>query len=177
MKKLDYPDFSKVPTVQDQIDGVKKMNDRIKTRYKTFQCTFRKGWKPKFVDSKGLLQAMDFDGEGAIHIEQYGNMKSNRQNDYFRGVFIPHFLKALRNAGYGDITTNEDALEVMKGIFFKKNELEIKGEYIPRYLSTKNSEWPKDLWELKLQAIRAWTNDRLGYDIPPPNEPDLNEKE
>jgi len=180
MKKLDYPDFSKVPRKEVQLgiitSEISEMNERIKNRYKTFQGTFSRNAKPQWIDPSGLIEAMRFDGQGAIHVEQYGNRKSNRQNDYFRGVFIPHFLKALRNAGYDDITTNDDALEVMKGLFFKKSDVKIKGEYIPRYLSTKNSEWPKDLWEIKLQAIRAWTRDNLSYEIPPPNEPDLNEE-
>jgi len=177
---MSNPDFSEVPSKEKQLgiitSEISEMNDRIKNRYKTFQGTFSKNAKPQWIDPAGLIEAMRFDGQGAIHIEQYGNRKSNRQNDYFQGVLMPHVLKALRNAGYTWACTNDDARAFVKERYFKLESVFAGDLEIPRHQSTKNSEWPKDTWEMKMMAIRADIRNIFSYDIPPPNEPDLNEE-
>lgn len=142
-----------------------------------FEVIYKDGLPKMVVPSLSLIdQCKEWEGlEGKLTLEVYGKNKSNRQNRYFRGVLIPHFLKALRNAGYQEITKDSQALAIIKHYFFK-NDFKIGKTEIPDYLSTCNKDWSTKDWESKIEEIRIWTIDKLSYDIPPPNEPDYNEE-
>lgn len=96
--------------------------------------------------------------------------KSNRQNRYFRGVLEPHVKKAIMRAGYGSFTLDE-IHELIKNKFFSYVK---HGRTFTH--STKNANYSTVEWESKIQEIRDWVYEKLDYDIPPPNEPDYNER-
>jgi serine protease inhibitor len=169
MKKLEYPDFSKVPTVQDQIEGIKAMNERIKSPMKTFQGTFSKNGKPQWVDPAGVIEAMRFDGEGAIHIEQYGVNKTVYMQGYFEGVLVPSVLECLRNAGESAICTKNDARAWIKQTFFLRNTFMVNGRLFYDTYSLSNVDWTKKEFSDKMEYIWQFFIENYDWTIPPPD--------
>ena len=141
---------------------------------KTYQVQFQTSlWRHVNNDEKDFVDTCSkLAGKyGEITIDT-SSQKSNKQNRYFRGVVIPHFLKAIREAGYNEIVTDRDALDVLKGLFFKMDPIKIGKKEYPRYASTSNADWNTEEWENKMEQIRMFTLDKLNYSIPLPNERD-----
>ena len=128
---------------------------------------------PLHINNDGgdfLATCEKWEGKSGYLTIDVSTSKSNRQNRYFRGVVVLHFLKALRQAGYNEIATEKEALDVMKGMFFQDDRIKIGSTEYPRYLSTSNADWDTETWENKMQYIRQWTSEKLKYMIPLPNE-------
>lgn len=139
---------------------------------KTFQVQFTESlWRHIHNDEKELVDTCKkWAGKyGEITLD-ISNQKSNKQNRYFHGVLIPHFLKAIRHAGYNEIVTDKDAKDLIKGLFFRLDPIKIGKKEYPRYASTCNADWDTEGWEAKMSQIRMWTLDKLNYTIPEPNE-------
>lgn len=139
---------------------------------KTYQVKFTAGlWEHVNNDEKDFIElTKKWAGKyGEITLD-ISSQKSNRQNRYFHGVLIPHFLKAIRDAGYNEIVNDKDAKDLIKGLFFKLDPIKIGKKEYPRYASTCNADWDTECWEAKMSQIRAWTFDKLNYEIPEPNE-------
>lgn len=96
--------------------------------------------------------------------------KTNRENKYFHGVLVPHVKKALENAGYN--FTREEVRQYIKFKFwgYKKHGV-IFAE------SLKNKKHNTKDWENKMVEIRQWVYDTFNYNIPLPNEINLNRKD
>ncbi len=135
-----------------------------------FEVIFKDGTMSMFGRESEYIQLLKkLDGkEGRVIVENYGSKKSNQQNRYFRGVLLPHALKAFREAGH-NLTNTDEALDVIKHYFFRYMK-RLSGENMICYLSTCNSEWSTDEWENKMSEIRNWFQDKLNYTIPLPNE-------
>ena len=139
---------------------------------KTYQVKFTHGhWEHVNNDEMDFINTCKtWAGKYGEIVLDISSQKSNRQNRYFHGVLIPHFLKAIREAGYNEIVNDKDAKDLIKGIFFKLEPLKIGKKEYPRYASTSNNNWDTASWESKMLEIRLWTIDKLNYTIPEPNE-------
>lgn len=90
--------------------------------------------------------------------------RSLLQNAWFHAV-LPDILQGLREIGYNEIRTTEDAKDVVKALFFKKS-LTNGSETIEVIEGT--SEQSKINFAEKAEEIIMWASQYLGIDVAPP---------
>lgn len=90
--------------------------------------------------------------------------RTNQQNKWIHSV-LPEIMMALRDAGYSEVKTTEDAKDVIKALFFKK-EVTNGSETIEVIQGT--SKTSKLDFASKADEIIKWASDYLGIDIAPP---------
>lgn len=59
------------------------------------------------------------DGRYLVKIDK-ANKRSLPQNAYYHGVIVPLVKNGLKDIGYNEVRTNEDAHECLKYLFLKK---------------------------------------------------------
>jgi len=95
--------------------------------------------------------------------------RSIPQNKYYWSVVVPMVKEGLREAGYNDVKTNEDAHEILKHLFLKKKiTSEKSGEEITVAGSTAKLKTVE--FNQFLQEIWQWAATYLNIYIPEPNE-------
>lgn len=134
--------------------------------------------KELFIDmSNNCIMNMDefrklFYGlkNGKYHITlKDARQRSIPQNRYYRGVVVPLVRKGLYDAGYDEVKTNDDAHEVMKGLFHKKDIVnKLTGDMITTVLSTTTFSIPE--FDNFIETICKWAAEFLGVVIPAPNQ-------
>lgn len=92
--------------------------------------------------------------------------RSNSQNAWFH-VVLPEILIGLRDAGYEDIKTPEDAKDLVKALFFKK-QVSNGPETIEVIQGT--SKTSKLDFSSKAEEIIKWAAEYLGIEIAPPDK-------
>jgi RNA-binding protein YhbY len=119
---------------------------------------------PKVVREKFTLK----DGKYLVSIKSI-KKRSLQQNAYYHGVVVPMVKEGLREAGYNEVRTNEDAHEILKHLFLKKKiTSEKSGEEITIAGSTAKlktvefNQFLEDIWQ--------WAATYLNISIPEPNE-------
>ena len=107
---------------------------------------------------------------GKYHITlKDARQRSIPQNRYYRGVVVPLVRKGLYDAGYDEVKTNDDAHEVMKGLFHKKDIVnKLTGDMITTVLSTTTFSIPE--FDNFIETICKWAAEFLGVVIPAPNQ-------
>ena len=97
--------------------------------------------------------------------QKKANKRTLPQNAWFHSV-LPDIRDALREVGYNEVKTVDDAKKVVKGLFFKKiisngiDEIEIiEG----------TSDTTKEDFVSRAEEIIIWGKEYLGIDIAPPN--------
>lgn len=94
-------------------------------------------------------------------------IRSLPQNAYIHGVLFPEVLIAMRNAGYAEIRTPEDAKVVCKELFLKKQITNGKGDSV--YIVRNTSDLTKLEMTEFIENVRIWAFDYLGHEIQLPN--------
>lgn len=108
------------------------------------------------------------DGRYQVTIESNKN-RSENQNKYYWGALLPIVKDGLRDMGYNEVKTNEDAHEVLKYLFLKKRiPNEETGEVI-ELLGTTTKLSTVEFNEYIDQIIQ-WGVEYLNIQIPLPNE-------
>lgn len=108
------------------------------------------------------------DGRYLVSIEN-GKNRTSPQNRYYWGCILPIVKDGLREAGYREVKTNEDAHEVLKYLFLKKRiPNEETGEVI-ELLGTTTKLSTVEFNEYIDQIIQ-WAAEYLNIQIPLPNE-------
>lgn len=107
------------------------------------------------------------DGRYIVKIDNF-NKRSLNQNAYYHGVVVPLVKDGLNEMGYKEIRTNEDAHEVLKSMFLKKQIPNEHGEFIELNGSTAKLT-TVEFMEFK-EDIQQWAAEYLGINIPDPNE-------
>lgn len=92
--------------------------------------------------------------------------RTQQQNKWIHSV-LPEIKMALNDAGYSEVKTNEDAKDVIKALFFKK-EISNGVELIEIVQGT--SKTSKLDFASKADEIIIWAKDYLGIDIAPPDK-------
>lgn len=107
-------------------------------------------------------------GRYQITIESKNN-RSIQQNRYYHGVVVPIVKDGLRDVGFSEIRTSEDAHEVLKYLFLKKRIVnEETGEVIEKLGSTAKLSTIE--FNEYVDEIIRWSAEYLGIQIPLPNE-------
>lgn len=105
-------------------------------------------------------------GKYYLKLKDY-RKRSIPQNRYYRGVVVPLVREGLYEAGYDEVKTNDDAHEVLKGLFHKKNVVnKLTGDVITTVLSTTEFTIPE--FEKYIETICKWAAEYLGVIIPAP---------
>ncbi len=123
----------------------------------------------KFVNTGKLKAYNDSLPDGTYKlIIDHSKKRSNDQNAYYWGVVVPLVFQGLRDAGFDQVKSNEDAHLIMKSLFLKQQIPNNEGEVI---------EFVKSTTDLKtvdfaayLLSIFQWAAEYLGVQIPEPNE-------
>lgn len=105
------------------------------------------------------------DGRYLIKIVPY-KQRSLRQNSWFHAV-LPEILQGLRDAGYDDIRTEEDAKDFVKALFFRKT---VTNGVDSVDIVEGTSKQSKINFAEKSEDIIKWAFEYLGLDIAPPAE-------
>jgi hypothetical protein len=123
----------------------------------------------EIVNKKAVRQAWDStppNGRFVMKIEDK-NKRSLPQNAYYWACVVPLVKDGLRDAGYDDVKTEEDAHEVMKHLFLKQQIGSRKtGEVIEFTRST--TTLTKELFNQYLEEIWKWSAEFLNVVIPNP---------
>lgn len=104
-------------------------------------------------------------GRYKVTIEQE-DKRSLNQNSWIHAI-LPEIVMGLREAGYSEVKTPEDAKDVIKSLFFKK-EVTNGTETIEVIQGT--SKTSKLDFTSKAEEIIRWASEYLGIDVSPPNE-------
>ena len=88
-----------------------------------------------------------------------------QQSKWFHAV-LPDILKGLRDIGFDEVKTTEDAKDIVKGIFFKK-QVSNGSETIEVVQGT--SKTNKLDFASRADDIIMWASTYLGIDIAPPD--------
>lgn len=95
------------------------------------------------------------------------NKRSLNQNAYYHGIVVPMVKDGLKDAGYNDVRTNEDAHEVIKYLFLKKKIANAHGEFVELIGSTARLS-TTEFMDL-IASVQAWASEYLSIEIPDPN--------
>lgn len=108
------------------------------------------------------------DGRYLFKIERK-DKRSTQQNRYLHGVMLPIIRDALREAGWNNIKTIEDAKDYVKIKFLKYDVVNDKtGEVSEMYRNT--SALTKLQFMELVQDVQIWLMDYFSIDLPEPGE-------
>ena len=108
------------------------------------------------------------DGKYLVTIES-NKHRSSEQNKYYWGCCLPLVRDGLKEAGYREVKTNEDAHEVLKYLFLKKRiPNEETGEVIEMLGSTAGLTTVE--FNAFIEEVIQWAAEFLGIQIPLPNK-------
>ena len=106
------------------------------------------------------------DGSYLVTVDP-SNKRSNDQNAYYWACVVDPVFHGLRDMGFDEVRTKEDAHEIMKGLFLKKQVANEHGEVI---------EWVRSTTELTtiefaayLLDVMKWAAEYLQVVIEEPN--------
>lgn len=94
------------------------------------------------------------------------NKRSLQQNSWFHAV-LPDILQGLRDVGYNDIRTENDAKDFVKSMFFRKKVSNGTDEV---EIIEGTSDQSKLNFAEKAEDIIVWAATYLNLDIAPPGE-------
>lgn len=104
-----------------------------------------------------------------ITIEKQGRKRSLLQNNYYWGVVIPLVRDGLIHNGYNEVKTADDAHEVCRAMFLKKEIVsEDTGDIIISIRSSTSLSTTEAMGYYA--AIQQWAAEFLNIQIPDPNE-------
>lgn len=128
------------------------------------------------INNRTLLNKVEYkevmnnlkDGKYLITVKDL-RKRSLPQNSYYWGVVVPLIKSGLREAGFDDVKTNDDAHLIIKHIHLKKEIVsKSTGEVIDIAGSTTDLNVP-EFMEF-LDRVCKWSAEYLGVMIPIPNE-------
>jgi hypothetical protein len=97
--------------------------------------------------------------------------KKNRslpQNKYYWSVMVPMVLEGLKDIGYNEIKTIEDAHEVLKGLFNKKQLVNPDGVVLE--VASTTTKLTTLEFSLYIADVQRWAAEFLNVIIPDPNQ-------
>lgn len=94
--------------------------------------------------------------------------RTNSQNAYYWAIMVPMIKDGLRDAGYDEIKTNNDAHDVLKALFHKKEIInKITGELITT-IPGSTVDMSTSEFKQYMEDIAKWAAQNLSINIPPP---------
>lgn len=135
-----------------------------------YNCYKEKG--KLIVKNRDLLNAeIDTLQEGidyVLCIKKKKRMRSNGQNRYYWAIVVPNVLLGLRDAGFNEIRTKDDAHDIIKVKFLRYDIQNIMGEHIESFKST--SELSTQEFADFIAEVQIWGAEFLNISIPSPND-------
>jgi len=135
-----------------------------------FNCYKKSG--RLYIRNKALFDAevqnLSEGKEYTLILKSKKKQRSIPQNRYYFGVVVPIVFHALRDAGFNEIKTKEDAHDILKLKFLKTTINSESGEFIERIKST--TELSTSEFMDLLAEIQQWAVEFLNVEIPDPNE-------
>lgn len=108
------------------------------------------------------------DGKYLVRIDAF-KKRTLQQNAYYWGVVVPMVKDGLKEVGYSEVKSNEDAHEILKHLFLKKKIVNwMNGDEI--ILAGSTAELKTVEFNAYLEEIWQWAAEYLGITIPAPNE-------
>jgi len=108
------------------------------------------------------------DGKHQVSIKD-ARKRSNLQNAYYWSVVVPMCRQGLYDAGYDEVKTNDDAHEVLKHLFLKKQVVNKNtGETIEVDGESKKLTVPE--FSVYVEHICKWAAEYMSIVIPSPNQ-------
>lgn len=109
------------------------------------------------------------DGKYLLTLKDY-RKRSLSQNAYYWAVCVPMIRQGLYDAGYDEITTDDEAHEVIKSVLLKKNVVSKQtGEIIE--VSGSTAKLSISDFNLLIERIIKWAAEYLNVIIPSPEDP------
>ena len=124
----------------------------------------------KITNKKTVREKFDSltDGRYLITIKSVKH-RTLPQNAYYWGVVVPMVFSGLRDAGFNDVKTKDDAHSIMKHLFLKRKIVnQVNDDCIEIEGST--AELKTVEFNTYLEEIWQWAAEYLGISIPQPNE-------
>ena len=124
----------------------------------------------KINNPKVIREAFDSldDGIYSLTIER-SKKRSLQQSAYYWGCCVPLVKEGLRNMGFNEVKSNDDAHLVMKHLFLKKKIVsEVTGDEI--IVETSTTTLSKEAFNFFLEEVWQWASSYLNIQIPQPNE-------
>lgn len=109
------------------------------------------------------------DGKYLIRIDSFKKRTLN-QNAYYHGVVVPMIKHGLNNIGYNEVRTNEDAHEVLKHLFLKRNIVNHNTGEVMATIAGSTANLKTVEFNSFLEDIWQWAKEYLNIHIPAPNE-------
>ena len=119
-------------------------------------------------NKRRLLSAVGvMSGVWEVDIRPRRDTRTLRQNSYYHAVITPALAKYLSDQDY-DVTTPEDAHEVLKARFLVANVVnKTTGEILQRRVKSTTSLTPAEFSDY-CERCRAWMADFFGIIVPDP---------
>ena len=109
----------------------------------------------------------ELDGRYVVKITK-ANKRSLPQNNFYWGCVCPIVRDALRDAGYSEVKSINDAHEVMKTLFLKKKITnEVNGDEI--IIPGSTAKLTTTEFVAFFEEVAQWSSTYLGVVIPNPN--------
>ena len=107
------------------------------------------------------------DGSYLVTIKSKKN-RSLPQNKYWWGCLLPLVKQGLQDAGYDEVSNNEDAHEVIKALFLKRMIANKDGECLEMAGTTTDLSTVE--FNGLIEDVQKWAVEFLNIQIPNPNE-------
>jgi hypothetical protein len=98
------------------------------------------------------------------------NKRSLPQNAYYWSCVVPMVREGLRDAGYDEVKTDEDAHEVLKHLFLKQQVGSEKTGGVMIEFTRSTTQLTKEMFNEYLENIWKWSAEFLGVVIPNPGQ-------
>ena len=106
------------------------------------------------------------DGRYFVTIKKKNN-RTNQQNKYWWSGVVPLVRQGLKDAGYNEVKTNEDAHEVLKALFLKKHIS--NGDGVALEMSGSTTELSTIEFNELIANVQQWAAEFLNVIVPDPN--------
>lgn len=126
--------------------------------------------KGQFTNNGKLKEHMATlpDGRYLVTVKS-SKIRSLQQNAYLHGLLIPEFKNALREAGYDEIKTDEQAKQLMKMMFLKRSIANKETGEVLEYTEDTHNLTTLEL-NILIEDVIRFCADKLSYVVPYPNE-------
>lgn len=122
----------------------------------------------KAAVSKAFNEVKKADGRYLVKISK-ASKRSSDQNRYFHGPMLDIVFQGLREMGFNDVKSKEDAKMIVKSLFLKRSFVnEDTGEMI-EYIKDTHALTKLEMNEL-IEDVIKWGAEYLNVQIPYPNE-------
>lgn len=95
-------------------------------------------------------------------------IRSLPQNAYYHAIMVPMVKEGLRGAGYDEVKTNNDAHEVLKVLFLKREIVNKETGQLITTIPGSSADLSTVEFKDYMERIAQWAAEFLGVYIPPP---------